>query len=413
MKILHLIASAICMLSLELKAEELEVIHWWTSGGEVKSVNSLKKMFISSGHTWKDSKIIGGGGENANKALMQRISSGDSPGVVQLKSASIPHWGSMGALQEVNRTAVNQKWDNILPTEVSRGLKYKGSYVSVPLNVHRINWIWMNAAVMNKINAKAPSSFKELFETLEAIKSKTKVLPIAHGGQSWQDATLFEQVLLAIAGIDTYRGMFIDLDATVAKSAKVLKVFRVIRKLTTFMADDRKGLDWDKATKQVIEGRAAMQFMGDWAKGEFLSAGLQPGRDFICWVTPGLEGFIYTIDAFAFFKTKENKSKQAQSQLAQLIMTKEFQREFNKRKGSIPARTDVLLNGFDNCAKQSAKDFSRTANKGLLAPSFAHGNAQPSDIQGALIEVISLFMSSSMPPEMGRDRLISVLEEFE
>ena len=32
----------------------------------------------------------------------------------------------------------------------------------------------------------------------------------------------------------------------------------------------------------VIKGEAGMQLMGDWAKGEFLSAGKVPGKDFVC-----------------------------------------------------------------------------------------------------------------------------------
>ena len=31
----------------------------------------------------------------------------------------------------------------------------------------------------------------------------------------------------------------------------------------------------------VINGKAGMQIMGDWAKGEFLNAGKVPGKDFV------------------------------------------------------------------------------------------------------------------------------------
>ena len=35
-------------------AAEVEVLHWWTSGGEAKSVAELKKMLEAKGHKWKD-----------------------------------------------------------------------------------------------------------------------------------------------------------------------------------------------------------------------------------------------------------------------------------------------------------------------------------------------------------------------
>ena len=34
----------------------------------------------------------------------------------------------------------------------------------------------------------------------------------------------------------------------------------------------------------MIQGKAGMQFMGDWAKGEFTAAGLTPGKDYGCTV---------------------------------------------------------------------------------------------------------------------------------
>ena len=39
------------------------------------------------------------------------------------------------------------------------------------------------------------------------------------------------------------------------------------------------GRNWNDATSLVIQGKAGMQFMGDWAKGEFAAAGLTPGKD--------------------------------------------------------------------------------------------------------------------------------------
>ncbi|MFY8042699.1 MAG: sugar ABC transporter substrate-binding protein, partial [Rhodoferax sp.] len=37
-----------------LWAGEVEVLHYWTSGGEAKSVAELKGMMAQRGHTWRD-----------------------------------------------------------------------------------------------------------------------------------------------------------------------------------------------------------------------------------------------------------------------------------------------------------------------------------------------------------------------
>jgi hypothetical protein len=41
------------------------VLHYWTSGGEAKSAQVLKKMLEEKGDTWVDFAVAGGGGGNA------------------------------------------------------------------------------------------------------------------------------------------------------------------------------------------------------------------------------------------------------------------------------------------------------------------------------------------------------------
>ena len=43
-------------------AAELEVVHWWTSGGEAAAVAEFAKALeANSDHTWVDGAIAGGG----------------------------------------------------------------------------------------------------------------------------------------------------------------------------------------------------------------------------------------------------------------------------------------------------------------------------------------------------------------
>ena len=43
-------------------ATELEVTHWWTSGGEANAVAELAKAFDATGNKWVDGAIAGSGG---------------------------------------------------------------------------------------------------------------------------------------------------------------------------------------------------------------------------------------------------------------------------------------------------------------------------------------------------------------
>ena len=63
-------------------AVELEVTHWWTSGGEAAAVAELAKAFDASGDTWIDGAIAGGG-DVARPIMVSRILSGDPMGAFQ------------------------------------------------------------------------------------------------------------------------------------------------------------------------------------------------------------------------------------------------------------------------------------------------------------------------------------------
>ena len=58
-------AAALVVAAGAASAGEVEVLHYWTSGGEAKSVAELKKIMTAKGHVWKDFAVAGGGGGNA------------------------------------------------------------------------------------------------------------------------------------------------------------------------------------------------------------------------------------------------------------------------------------------------------------------------------------------------------------
>jgi hypothetical protein len=75
-----LLAGAVLALALTgAVAGEVEVLHYWTSGGEAKSAAELRKIMQSKGHTWKDFAVAGGGGDNAMTVLKSRVVSGNPP----------------------------------------------------------------------------------------------------------------------------------------------------------------------------------------------------------------------------------------------------------------------------------------------------------------------------------------------
>ena len=376
------------------RAGEVEVLHWWTSGGEAKAASALKATLQAKGHTWKDFAVAGGGGDSAMTVLKSRVVSGNAPAAAQIKGPSLQEWAAEGVLANIDDVAKAEKWDSLLPPVVANVMKYKGNYIAAPVNVHRVNWLWANPEVFKKAGTKIPTTWDEFFVAAEALK-KAGVTPVAHGGQPWQDFTTFESVALGVGGADFYKKALVQLDPGALKSATMDKVLDTFKKVKGYTDKNAAGRDWNLATAMVIKGEAGMQLMGDWAKGEFIAAGKAPGKDFVCAAAPGTaKSFTFNVDSFAMFKLKNEANVKAQKELAAAIMSTDFQEVFNLNKGSIPVRLNMDLAKFDDCARLSSKDFVDTAKSGALVPSVAHGMAVPSAAAGAIQDAVSQFWNS-------------------
>lgn len=376
-------------------AGEVEVLHWWTAGGEAKSAAELKKIMQNKGHTWKDFAVAGGGGDNAMTVLKSRVVAGNPPAAAQIKGPAIQEWASEGVLANLDATAKAEKWDSLLPKVVADVMKYKGNYVAAPVNVHRVNWMWANAAVLKKAGVTgAPKTWDEFFAAAEKVK-KAGLIPVAHGGQNWQDFTTFESVALGVGGAGFYNDAFVKLDQKALTSATMSKALETFRKVKSYTDSAAPGRDWNLATAMVIQEKAAFQFMGDWAKGEFTAANKVPGKDYICAAAPGTaNAFTFNVDSFAMFKLKDAAAQKAQADLAAAIMGTEFQEVFNLNKGSIPVRLAMDMAKFDDCAKLSSKDFVATSKAGGLVPSIAHEMAVPPAVSGAMKDAVSQFWNN-------------------
>ena len=388
------VAFAVAGTSLAHAEPQAEVLHWWTSVGEARSVAVLQKEFASRGGKWTDMPVAGGGGDAAMTALRARVLAGNAPTAVQLKGPAIQEWYEEGVLANISSVAKAQGWADVLPASIAGHMKCEGKWCAAPVNVHRVDWIWANAAVLAKNGISMPTSWDE-FNAAAAKLQAAGITPLAHGGQAWQDATVFEAVALGIGGPKFFQKAFVELDQATLKSNTMVKVFDQMRIMRGFVDNNFSGRDWNLATAMVMNGEAAFQIMGDWAKGEFLAAGKRPGIDFLCASTPG-DGFLYNVDSFAMFAVDGSDKTDGQLLLAELIVGKNFQKVFNMNKGSIPARVDVALDDFDPCAHTSAQDMATSNAGGSLLPSYAHGMALRGAQAGAITDVVTAHFNSDM-----------------
>ncbi|MBW2514411.1 MAG: carbohydrate ABC transporter substrate-binding protein, partial [Deltaproteobacteria bacterium] len=221
----------------------------------------------------------------------------------------------------------------------------------------------------------------------------------------------WESIVLGVGGADFYRKALIDADPEALGSATMAKCFDTLRMVLQYIDKDSPGRDWNLATSMVIKGKAGMQFMGDWAKGEFKAAGKNFGTDYIAMPVPETsDGYLFNVDSFIMFNVKDQGAKEAQKAMARLIMEPKFQEVFNVNKGSIPCRLGMSRLPFDFPAICSFDTFEATAAGGKLLPSMAHEMAVFPAIRGAMFDVVTNFCNSSMTSQQAAENLAAEVQ---
>lgn len=369
-------------------AQKAEVIHWWTSGGEAAAIKEFAAAYNKAGGTWVDTPIAGGGGAQARTVTINRTVGGDAPMAAQFNyGKQYEEIIKEGLLNNLDAVAAKGNWDKLLPEKIKKSIKIDGHYYAVPVNLHNENWVWYNKAVLAKAGVtKDPQTLDEIFAALDKVKA-TGVTALALGGQGWQEGITFRSILLATGGKDLYFKTFKDRDASGPQFRKAVESFK---KLKNYVDAGSAGRDWNLATAMVIDGKAGMQFMGDWAKGEFITAKKAAGKDFGCFMAGGPK-MPYAIggDVFVFPKNKSPDAAAAQAKLAEMMISPAVQVAFNNKKGSIPIRTDVDLSGVDICAAQGVQALKENrlleSDNELLTP----------DAKGAFEDAVSKYWNSN------------------
>ncbi|MFM5740948.1 ABC transporter substrate-binding protein [Aeromonas veronii] len=385
--------SVIALLSAPVAASQVEVLHWWTSGGEAKAVEVLKSEWTKQGNQWNDFAVQGGGGKSAMTVLKSRALAANPPEAAHLKGYELKEWAGLGFLRDLSPMAEHLGWYSQMPPMVRATLSQNGALMAVPTGIHRVNWLWLNRKIFERNKLAPPTDWAQFVTVADQLK-KRGITPLAIGNEPWQLAVLFETVALGEGGKEFYRKAFLEQDSATLTGPDMVRVLTRFQQLRTYVPQKYAGLKWHQATNLLESGGAAMQVMGDWVKGELSAGNYRPGEDIACLPSPGSAGlFSYNLDSIAMFKQRDPAQLQAQGDLAQLLMTPQFQEEFNRVKGSIPALTNPDMSKFDRCAVRSYQDFLLAEKQDNLLPSMAEGMATPTNMRQAILDVLSNFFN--------------------
>jgi glucose/mannose transport system substrate-binding protein len=333
-------------------ATDLEVTHWWTSGGEASAVGEFAKAFDATGNHWIDGAIAGSGG-TARPIMVSRITGGDPMGATQFNHGrQAEELIQAGLMRDLTDLATKEKWAEIVrPKSLLDSCTVDGKIYCVPVNIHSWQWLWLSNEAFAKAGVAVPNTWDEYVAAAPALE-KAGIVPLAVGGQAWQASGAFDVLLAAVGGTDTFLKVYRDKDKDFAAGPEIAKVFKAADDARK-MAKNTNVQDWNQATNMVITGKAGGQIMGDWAQGEFQVAGQVAGKDYTCLPGLGVNPVIATGgDAFYFPLLKDPEKAKAQEVLATTLLDPKTQVAFNLKKGSLPVRGDVELNAANDCMKK-------------------------------------------------------------
>ncbi|TGG93194.1 carbohydrate ABC transporter substrate-binding protein [Natronospirillum operosum] len=352
-KLVPAIAAAALSSSAAVQAVDLEVIHWWTSGGEQAAVTVFADEFeASTDHNWIDAAIAGGSA--ARGAALQRMLGGDPPGAAQFNiSRQFEELAEAGMLLDLSPLAEQEGWyDIIRPSSILEVCEFEGGIYCLPVNIHSWQWAWASIPAFEQAGVDLPGTLNEFIEVAPALQ-EAGITPFAIGGEGWQINGAARVVLLSQLGKEGYLRFYRDKDPEVAMGPEMAAAIEIFQNMKQYTDDGSANRNWNDTTNLVITHQAGLQIMGDWARGEFAMAGMEPGVDYACLAGPSEDPYLDTGgDVFVFPKQSDPEIEAAQFELASMMLSPRVQALFNNAKGSLPVRDDVDMSIADVCMQQ-------------------------------------------------------------
>ncbi|RTL41247.1 MAG: carbohydrate ABC transporter substrate-binding protein [Burkholderiales bacterium] len=401
----HCLLALLLPARLALAGPQADVVHWWTSPGEVAAKHALADAYRAAGGQWRDLALVAS--EQARSVVQLRIRAHNPPLAAQFNpSLELAQLAREGRLNPLDDLAARERWPSVLPAVLMEAIRVDGHVVAAPLSVHMPVWLWSSRAALARAGVKAePRTMDELFAALDKLQA-AGLVPLAHGGEPWQDLNLFTAVLANQGGRDLYLAVLRDRDPVALQGEALRGVLTTFKRLHRYVDAASPGRSWSDTTRLLISGRAGFQFMGDWVKGEFTAAGQQPGRDYGC--SPGLQArapYVVSGDVLVFPRGTDTAAPAAQQLLARVAVAPATQLAYSARKGSVPVRTDLDTRSLDACAQQGAaalRDASRLVGNTEMLLS--------ADQQAALERAVSEFWQRDIPAASAQQRIAAVLQ---
>jgi glucose/mannose transport system substrate-binding protein len=289
----------------------LEVLHGWTGGDGARAAEALESAFTDAHPdvTAEFNPIGGGGNENLDAVVANRLQSGDPP-------SSFANWPGKnlqryeGALGSVDDVWSDAGFEDTMVQEAVDLHQQGGSFRAVPLGSHRLNCLFYNVSVVEEagVDPESLDSVSAFADALETVSSETDKIPFTHGmSGTWTTTQLWGAMMLGQEGFDAYmdfingEGSEEAVRATFESTATVLE---------NYISEDASSIGLTESNQNIINGNAAFIHQGNWAAGAYRNAenfNYDEQWGFVPF--PGTEG-MYTLHFDSFLYPADNPSPQ-------------------------------------------------------------------------------------------------------
>jgi len=373
----------------------LEIVHWWTAGGEKQALDALLEGFREEHPDVEvtNNPAPGGAGSALDTVIRNRVLNEDPPSTFQIwPGQSLNPYTEADLLE-----SLDDVWSDSMRENYRGGVQDLAqggteSFVAVPINIHRLNNLFYNVEVVESAGVD-PSDINDpnqLEGVLDTIAQETDAVPMAHQTQApWSTIQLWESVFIGTNGVGNYRDV---LSGNVSSYESEIKTsLERVAAYSEYYNDDSGSISWDQANAKVVEGNAAFIHQGDWAAGQYRTAdGFEFDSDWGMTSFPGTSGVYHVVtDSFVF--PTNNPSPEATEQFLSYCGTVDAQARFNPVKGSIPPRTDVPTDPFGPFLQSQIEDFR---NSNSQPPTIAHGTGVPPEAKSNIEEAFAGFIES-------------------
>ncbi|TQQ79972.1 carbohydrate ABC transporter substrate-binding protein [Halonotius terrestris] len=370
---------------------ELELLHAWSSGDGNAAIAALIEGFQEENPDveFAEEPVNGAARSNLDQVVLNKLQANDPPSTFQTWPGKTLEKFD-GAYEDIE----GDVWDEDLKENYLAGpqeqAQYNGNYVTVPLNIHRINNLFYNTAVLDEagVDPASLSSASDVVDACATIAENTDAVPFAQQTSgAWSTVQLWETILLGQAGIDGYEA-FINGDGDVAQVESALQSVADLRE---YYPSDSSSISFTEANTMVMDGDAAFIHQGDWAAGAYSNADdFNYGEDWGQVTYPGTSGnYLLNMDSFPYMAN--NPSPEATRKFLSYCGSAEGQVLFNAEKGSIPPRSDADVSALNDFQQDQFEDFNDADNQ---PPSIQHGLAVSPGVSTNISSAFSAFLES-------------------